>query len=193
MKTGLRNLLFLVCGTLLGGFLVLKFPVQAQSPAAAGQADAQTAPMDAAALTAAVTQLKNSAPNQSHVMGDVAFMFSNVWFAAQQKNWPLANYYLNETQGRLRWMVRINPMPKGPTGAVDIQAIFAPVDANVLPMVRQAIQNKDAAQFAAAYKQMLASCYACHVSTGRPFLKPTIPTAAPQSIINYDPDGKLPE
>ena len=55
-------------------------------------------------------------------MADVALMFSNVWYAADKKNWPLANYYLNETEGRLRWMVRINPMPKGPTGAVDIQA-----------------------------------------------------------------------
>ena len=77
MTTGLRNLLFLMCGAVLGGFLVLKFPVHAQTQAA-GQADAQNSPMDVAALTAAVTQLKNSAPNQSHVMGDVAFMFSNV-------------------------------------------------------------------------------------------------------------------
>jgi mono/diheme cytochrome c family protein len=149
--------------------------------------------MDLASLTAAVAQLRNSAPNQSHVMADVAFMFSNLWFAAEKKNWPLANYYLNETEGRLRWMVRINPMPRGPNGAVDIQAIFGPLDANVLPMVRQAIQAKDSAQFATAYKQMLASCYSCHVSTGRPFLKPTIPATPPQSIINYDPDGAVPQ
>jgi mono/diheme cytochrome c family protein len=105
----------------------------------------------------------------------------------------LANYYLNETEGRLRWMVRINPMPKGPTGAVDVQAIFGPIDANVLPMVRQAIQNKDSTQFVAAYKQMLASCHACHVSTGRPFLRPTVPTTPPQSIISYDPDATSPQ
>src|SRR5271168_4189061 len=104
MQASLRNLLFLVCGAVLGALLVLKFPVHAQAPTA-GQSDAQTPPMDLAALTAAVTQLKNSAPNQSHGMGDVAFMFSNVWFAADKKNWPLANYYLNETEGRLRWMV----------------------------------------------------------------------------------------
>jgi len=90
-------------------------------------------------------------------------------------------------------MVRINPMPKGPTGVVDVQAIFGPIDANVVPMVRQAIQNKDSTQFVAAYKQMLASCYACHVSTGRPFLRPTIPTTLPQSIINYDPDATVPQ
>jgi hypothetical protein len=126
MKTGVRSLLLFLCGAALGGFLVLQFPVHAQAPAAA-QSDAQTPTMDLAALTAAVTQLKNSAPNQSHVMADVALMFSNVWYAADKKNWPLANYYLNETEGRLRWMVRINPMPKGPTGAVDIQAIFGPL------------------------------------------------------------------
>jgi hypothetical protein len=192
MKTTLRSLLFLVCGAVLGALLVLKFPVHAQAPAAT-QSDAQTPPMDLAALTTAVTQLRNAAPNQSHVMADVALMFSNVWYAADKKNWPLANYYLNETEGRLRWMVRINPTPRGPSGVVDIQAIFGPIDANVIPMVRQAIQAKDSAQFVTAYKQMLAQCYACHVSTGRPFLKPTIPTALPQSIINYDPDGAVPQ
>lgn len=191
MTNRLRSLLFLVCGAVLGGLLVLKFPVHAQTPA--GQADAQNPPLDVAALTAAVTQLKNSAPNQSHVMGDVAFMFSNVWFAGQKQNWPLAGYYLNETEGRLRWMVRINPMPKGPTGVVDVQAIFGSMDASVLPMMKQAIQDKDSTQFVAAYKQTLASCYACHVSTGRAYLRPTIPTAPPQSIINYDPDAKLPQ
>ena len=192
MKTGLRSSFLFVCGALIGGFLVLRFPVHAQAPAAA-QSDTQNATMDDAALTAAVTQLRNSAPNQSHVMADVAFMFSNVWFAAQKKNWPLAAYYLNETEGRLRWMVRINPMPRGPNGVVDVQAIFGPIDANVLPMVRQAIQSKDTTQFTSAYKQMLSSCYACHVSTGRPFLRPTIPVNPPQSIINYDPDAGLPE
>ena len=192
MKAHLRDFLLLVCGAVLGALLMLKFPVYAQAPAPA-QSDAQTPPMDLAALTAAVGQLRNSAPNQSHVMADVALMFSNVWFAAEKKNWPLANYYLNETEGRLRWMVRINPMPRGPNGAVDIQAIFGPIDANVLPMVRQAIQAKDSGQFATAYKQMLAACYSCHVSTGRPFLKPTIPATPPQSIINYDPEGAVPQ
>jgi hypothetical protein len=93
MKTGMVGFFLLMFGFLLGGVAISKFPVHAQS-------DTQTTPMDAAALTAAVTQLKNSAPNQSHVMGDVAFMFSNVWFAGQKKNWPLANYYLSETEGR---------------------------------------------------------------------------------------------
>jgi hypothetical protein len=192
MAKGLRHLLLLVCGAAIGALLVLKFPVHAQAPTTA-QSDTQTVPMDLAALTAAITQLRNSAPNQSHVMADVAFMFSNVWFAAEKKNWPLANYYLNETEGRLRWMIRINPTPRGPNGVVDIQAIFGPIDANVLPMVRQAIQAKDSGQFAVAYKEMLASCYSCHVGTGRPFLKPTIPTSPPQSIINYDPDGPVPQ
>ena len=59
MKATLRSLLFPVCGAILGALLVLKFPVHAQAPAAA-QSDAQTQPMDLAALTAAVTQLIES-------------------------------------------------------------------------------------------------------------------------------------
>ncbi len=35
---------------------------------------------------------------QSHAMIDVDYHFSNLWFAAQNANWPLAASYLNETK-----------------------------------------------------------------------------------------------
>ena len=50
-------------------------------------------PPDLAALQAEVERLKGMVPDQSHAMKDVACHFTNLWFAAQQQNWPLADFY----------------------------------------------------------------------------------------------------
>src|SRR2546427_13015736 len=45
-----------------------------------------------------IERLKGMLPDQSPVMKDVAYHFSNLWFAGQAQNWPLAGFYLNETR-----------------------------------------------------------------------------------------------
>ena len=59
--------------------------------------------------------------------------------------------------------------------------------------MKTAIEKKDSVQFAAAYKTMLESCYACHKSAGRPYLRPMIPQASSQSMFNYDPNATWPQ
>ena len=83
----LRSLIVFICGAILGGLLVWKLPAFGQSPASEKPA-AKT--LDIAAVDADVTHLKGTVPTLSHVMADVAFQYSNLWFAAQHKNWPLA-------------------------------------------------------------------------------------------------------
>ena len=86
-------------------------------------------------------------------------------------------------------MIRIEPMAKEPAGVVDLQSIYNGIESGILPGLKQAIEKKDSAQFVIAYKQVLESCYACHTTAGRPYLRPMIPTAPPQTIINYDPNA----
>src|SRR3954467_15295973 len=52
---------------------------------------------DIAALKADVARLKSIATDQSHTMADVSYHFSNLWFAGQAENWPLAQFYSDET------------------------------------------------------------------------------------------------
>jgi hypothetical protein len=40
---------------------------------------------------------------------------------------------------------------------------------------------------------MLESCYACHKSVGRPYLRPMIPQMSVQSVINLDPNAVWPQ
>ena len=76
---------------------------------------------------------------------------------------------------------------------VDIAGIFDGVDTSSLAAVKMAIDAKDGVQFASTYKTMLESCYSCHKSVGRPYIRPMIPTAQVQSIANMDPAATWPQ
>jgi hypothetical protein len=163
-------------------------------PAPAPGAAAEKGPMDPEALTAEVTRLRGVAPSASVAMADVGFHWSNLWFAGKAGNWPLANYYYSEARNHIRWLIRINPMPKGPTGElVDLQGIFDGLDTSVLKDVKDVIDKKDGARFEAVYRQALEGCYSCHKSVGRPYLRPQIPATVPQPIVNLDPTASWPK
>jgi hypothetical protein len=179
-----------LAGAVIGGLFVWKAPI---GKAAAPQPARPEAAPDITAMNSDVARLKNITPNLSHVMADVSFQYSNLWFAGQKKNWPLAMFYFNETRGRIKWMLRINPTPKTPSGdTVNAQGIYDAIDSGPMEDLKKTITDKDSAGFAAAYKMMLEQCYSCHKSAGRPYLRPMVPTVPPQTIINYDPDAKWP-
>ena len=177
-----------MCGTLLGAPRVRQVFAQART-------GGPPAPMDLPALQAEVERLRSIAPTQSHVMADIATQYASLWFAGQRRNWPLATYYFNETRGRLQWAVRINPTPKvaGSQETVDLKGIFDGIDTGSLAPLKKAIDDMDSIQFAAAYKVMLESCYSCHKSTGRLYLRPMVPRVAAQPIINSDPAAAWPQ
>jgi hypothetical protein len=194
-----RLFILLLCAGIIGGLvswqltsrLAAMAPATAQS---AAEGTVQDGPMDRAALTAEVTRLRGVAPSASVAMADVGFHWSNLWFAGKAGNWPLANYYFNEARNHIRWLIRINPMPKGPTGdLVDLQGIFDGLDTSVLKDVKDVIEKKDGARFEAVYRLSLEGCYSCHKSVGRPYLRPQIPAVAPQPIVNLNPAADWPK
>ncbi len=146
-----------------------------------------------AALKADVEVLKGKTPSASVAMADVGFHWSNLWFAGQSANWPLAGYYFSEARNHIRWLTRINPMPKGPDGMpVDVKGIFDGIDTSTLAAVKAAIDKKDRKEFETAYRGALESCYQCHKAVGRAYLRPMIPKALPQTIINLDARASWP-
>jgi hypothetical protein len=146
----------------------------------------------ATAATADVERLKTLVPSQSHSMADVGFHWTNLWFAGQQGNWPLARFYFDEARQHIQWTIHIRPIRKDLEGRdVDLQAIFQAVDASTLAAVKIAIEQKNGAQFATAYKGALDGCYSCHKSSGKPYLHPIVPTAPAQTIIDFTPDPAI--
>ena len=204
-----RLFLLLLCAGFVGGIVSwqLTTRMSAAAPATAsvaapaaapgapeGTAKPETGPMDPAALTAEVTRLRGVAPSASVAMADVGFHWSNLWFAGQAGNWPLANYYFSEARNHIRWLIRINPMPKGPTGdLVDLQGIFDGLDTSTFKDVKDVIDKKDGARFEAVYRQSLEGCYSCHKSVGRTYLRPQVPATIPQPIVNLNPAADWPK
>jgi cytochrome c553 len=143
-----------------------------------------------------VARLKALVPSNSHIMMDVQWHWTNLWFAGQAKNWPLAQYYFNEARGHIQWFVKKSPTLRsaGPDREeVNIEGIFDGIDTSSLMDVKNAIAQKNSAQFASTYKIMLESCYSCHKSAGRPYIRPQIPKVAVQAIVNLDPNATWPQ
>ena len=144
---------------------------------------------DVAALKAEMERLKGVVPDQSHAMKDVAYHFTNLWFAAQKLNWPLADFYLSETRSHLRWAVRIIPIRKTPQGQdLRLADILEPMDKSVLTELQATVAAKDIEAFRAKYEQTLNTCYACHVAAGKPFLRLQIPKQPEAQIVRFEPE-----
>ncbi len=158
----------------------------AESAEPAGSVD-QAA--EIARLKDEVERLKGLVPDQSHVMKDVAYHFSNLWFAGQAKNWPLAGFYLNETRSHLRWAVRVRPVRQTAAGEVDLRSILDGVDRSLLTSVQKTIEARDLAAFSKAYRDTLSGCYACHQASEKPYLRPHVPDAPEGRMIDFSPSA----
>lgn len=140
------------------------------------------------ATDADVERLKTLVPSQSHTMTDVGYQWTNLWFAAEQKNWPLAEFYLAEARQHIQWTILIRPIRKDAEDRdVDLKAIFDALDVSAFATLKLAIAQKDPARFVSAYKQGLEGCYACHKASGKTFLRPIIPRTPAQNIIDFAP------
>jgi len=189
----IRGALLVVCGAVLGvaGMSAWRSGLM---PTASAQERRGQPPPTIESLSADVAQLKALVPSNSHIMMDVQFQWMNVWFAARQRNWPLAEYFYNEARGHMRWLITKSPTTRAPDGSdVDLKSIFEAIDTSSLMAVKAAIDKKDSVQFAAAYRTMLESCYSCHKSAGRPYIRPMIPLATSGSMINFNPTATWPQ
>lgn len=188
----IRTALFIACGILAGIGLDRGWQ-RGVVPAMSAQ-QARTPLPTLESLPEEVARLKALLPSNSQIMMDVQFHWTNLWFAGQKKNWPLAQFYFDESRGHMIWLLRKSPTVRGPDGKdVDIQGIFDGVDTSSLAAVKTAIEKKDGVQFAATYKTMLESCYACHKSVGRPYLRPMVPQAPTQTVMNFNPNATWPQ
>jgi hypothetical protein len=189
MKTNLRNRGLLFIGSMVLGSVVW-WATTGSSVRTARAAESTSAEKEqgTVALQAELNRLKGLLPDQSHAMKDVGYHFANLWFAGQKANWPLADFYWAETRSHLRWAVRIIPVRKNPQGnEIRLQEILDPIEKSSLEDIHKAINEKSTEKFAAAYRQMMESCYSCHLASGKPFLKLQIPLQPEVPIINFEP------
>lgn len=164
-----------------------------QASVALAQQTAQQKP-ELAALQAEIERLKQVVPDQAHAMHDVDYHFTNLWFAAYQSNWPLAQFYFGETRSHLRWAVRIIPVRKDNAGKeVKLQDILQSVENGPLEQLEESIKAKNREKFVAAYEFTMSGCYACHKASDKPYLRPRIPDHPASAMMNFDPHAAWPQ
>jgi len=178
-RLGAAGLLAFGTGLAAWGFHA---PATAQDPAKA-PAD------DLTALKAEVARLKGMVPDQSHAMSDVAYHFTNLWFAGQSENWPLATFYSDELRSHLRWAVRIIPKRKDAEGReIDLGGILGGLETSTLKDLTETIKARDREKFTAAYKAQMEGCMACHRATNKPYLRLHVPERPDAGIVEFRPE-----
>ena len=151
-------------------------------------ADAVVAPKndDLAALKAEVERLKGMVTDQSHVMADVGYHYCNLWFAGQGENWPLAQFYCDETRSHLKWAVRVIPVRKDREGReVDLRAILDALEQTTLKDLDSAVKSKEKEKFSAAYKAQLENCMACHRAVSKEYIRLHVPERADAGMVEF--------
>ena len=138
-------------------------------------------------LQAEVARLQSIMPGQAFAMTQVAYNFNSLWFAAQAENWPLAQFYLNETRVRLRWAIRVTPVRRIAAGEIELTPIATALETNQLAAIEQTIAARDNAGFVAGYTALMHGCQGCHEAAEKPFLQLQIPTAPAEAMIRFSP------
>lgn len=145
-------------------------------------------------LRTEIKKLSELLPDQAAVMTHVGYHWSNLWFALQQENWPLAEFYLSETRNNLKWAIRTRPIRKNSAGMiVDLAAIAQALDNTEFKQLQEAIGKKDKDRCVKLYDETLTVCYSCHKASEKPYLRPQRPTAPEVRVLNFDPKAKDPQ
>jgi hypothetical protein len=138
-------------------------------------------------LEARVKQLEGVAPNQAAVMANVAYHFTNLWFAAEKQNWPLADFYLSEIRDSLKRAVRVHPVRQGPSGEVDVAGLAEAVDNTQFAELKKVIEGKEREAFVRAYDEVRLACSSCHQAVGKAYLRVQRPRSPAVQVINFGP------
>jgi hypothetical protein len=162
--------------------------------AAQANETAPTPPADMATLRAEVERLKTIVPDQSHAMKDVDYHFTNLWFAGNAKNWPLADFYWKETMSHIKWAVRIIPVRKDNAGKeIKLEEILQAIEMTPSMQMGEVIKDENGGKFEPTYRSVLEGCYLCHKASDKPYLRPQIPERPATSIMNFDPKAAWPK
>jgi cytochrome c553 len=122
-------------------------------------------------------------PSLGDLMAAIQLRHSKLWYAAQFKNWPLADYELEQLYINLKEATRF------------YSHIPATSDMSVLnrsaALVGEAIKTKDGRKFVQSFAEMTTACNSCHEAAGRAFIlvrKPAFPS--PYSNQVFAPPGR---
>ena len=124
-----------------------------------------------AALAATVDSAEESLPEEAlpgagHIMIEMGYRYSALYFAARQQRWDFAGYQLEEMQEALQRLAYLKPALWEDIGRFR---------ATALKDLEKTLSVRDWARFAAGFDKMRAACAACHAKNGVGFIQIPVP------------------
>ncbi|MDE2623261.1 MAG: hypothetical protein KGM83_08725 [Betaproteobacteria bacterium] len=138
-----------------------------------------------AALTALAAMADDPyVPGLGDFMGATQVRHAKLWFAGNERNWPLAAYEVGELREGLDAAAHLNPVFKG----IPVQTLLAQYITQPLADVGSAIDAHDEDGFQQSFDRLSAACNGCHQASGHGFIVIKRPTALPATNQRFTPD-----
>jgi len=114
-------------------------------------------------------------PGLGEIMSLQQMRHAKLWLAGSQKNWPLADYELDELREGFDDVQKLHATHDGiPVGAMAKSLTTPPAEA-----LAKAIDVKDAAAFTKSFDQLTEACNSCHRAAKHGFIVITRPATSP--------------
>jgi len=147
----------------------------APAPAAAPAAKAG-APAPAAAGKAPPLVILDFKPTLSDLMTMlIQPRHIKLWAAAQQRNWTLAAFELNEMRSAFDKIAATIPKYPQPGTSVDLGPTFISLMGPKIQQVNGALSAQNAMQFTTAFNDLTVTCNSCHEALNHPYLVIKVP------------------
>jgi hypothetical protein len=130
------------------------------------------------ASVAPAQQQRMNVPKLADLMVSIQLRHIKLWFAGTNQNWDLAGYEVGQIKGSLEDAADLY---------LDIPVRFVTDTSTPVHAIQEAIEAKDPTKFAKGFKDLTASCNACHQAIGRGFIAIQVPTASPFSDQSFTP------
>ncbi len=130
-----------------------------------------------------VASLRDLSPGLGEYMTAIQLHMGKLWYATGASNWGLADYELHELTEAVDGAESLHAKKNN----VDVTNVLAAVENSELPLLQQAIEQKNGAKLRAAYSETLAACNSCHRAAGYAFIQLTTPIAPPVTNQRWAP------
>jgi len=155
--------------------IALSAPAPAAAPAAKGAAPAAGAGKAAAPQPLVILDFK---PTLSDLMTMlIQPRHVKLWAAAQQRNWTLAAFELNEMRSAFDKIAATIPKYPQPGTQVDLGPTFQSLMGPKIQQVNGALTAQNPMQFATAFNDLTTQCNGCHEALSHPYLVIKVPDA----------------
>lgn len=122
-------------------------------------------------------------PGLEQFMNVTLIEHNKLWFAARERNWPLAAYELGEIKEIMGDIQEFVPTFKSLPLAEMLDAVIT----KEIVALEKAIEAKDLRAFTAGYDKLTAACNACHQGTDNGFIVIKRPTQPAFTNQDYRP------